>query len=207
MKRPDNYQIQALQAKKRFLTYDQTALIQKLRLEADEAYLYIPIISSLYRICRRSGDMERRTGSGWVDANSHAEVMTLLDLICDSREDRHLSGHWKSMEEFGLTFHRNLLEGHRDPWADRFESDPEAFRRACTALGGIPFPQGDIAYSLELFDKLPVLVQLWFSEEDFPAGLRFLWDANTLQYIKYETMWFAKGLLLERLAEKTNHSE
>lgn len=201
MERTDNYAIQVRQAKDRFLTYDQETLIRKMKLKADEQYLYIPMLAQQIRICRKSGDMERLTDTGWVDANSHSEVMTLLDLICDSREDRHLSGRWKSMAELGMMFHRDLLEGKRNPWADRFEADPEGFRRACEVLDGKPFPKGDIAYIIELFDGLLVLVQLWFGDEEFPASLRFLWDANTLQYIKYETTYFARGLLLERLRE------
>lgn len=201
MERTDNYAIQVQQAKDRFLTYDQNILIRKMKLEADEAYLYIPMLAQQIRISRTTGDMQRRTEDGWVDANSHGEVMTLLDLICDSREDRFASGRWKSMADLGMMFHRNLLEGKRNSWADRFEADPDGFRRACEALGGKPFPRGDIAYTIELFDGLSVLVQLWFGDEEFPADLRFLWDANTLQYIKYETTYFARGLMLERLAE------
>ena len=198
MGRPDNYQIQARQAKDRFLTYDQDALIRKLGLDHDREYLYVPMLSRLHRISRTTGDMERLEKEVWVDANSHAEVLTLLDLVCDSREDRGVSGKWKAMGAFGMLFHQNLLEGH-DPWAERFEADPSGFRRACEALGGRPFPTGDIAYAIELFDGLKVVVQLWFSEEEFPASLRLLWDENALQYIKYETMYYAKGILLQRL--------
>ena len=99
-------------------------------------------------------------------------------------------------------FHTGLAENQRDPWAERFEENPEGFRRACENLGGHPFPQGDIAYVLPLFDGLPVLVQLWFGDEEFPANLRFLWDENTPDYIRYETMWYAKGMLLKRLEEE-----
>jgi len=201
MDRPDNYRIQTRQAKARFLTYDQEALIRKLRLRHDREYLYIPMLTQLHRISRTTGDTERLAGETWVDANSHGEVLTLLDLVCDSREDRAVSGTWKSMGAFGKLFHRNLLEGSRDPWADRFEADPAGFRRACEALGGRPFPTGDIAYIIELFVVNEVLVQLWFAEEEFPASLRLLWDENALQYIKYETMYFAKGILLQRLKE------
>ena len=200
--RPDNYQIQVQQAKDLFLTYDQKKLIRKMNMDADETYLFISMLSQPYRIHRHTGDMEHLTDSGWKSANSHGEVMTLLDLICDSREDRSISGIWKAMSSFGLMFHQDLLEGKRDPWADRFEADPEGFRRACRALGGKPFPAGDIAYAIELFDGLEILVQLWFGDEEFPASLRFLWDENALQYIRYETMYFARGMLLERLREE-----
>ncbi len=201
MARVNNYLIQAQQAKDHFLTYDQEALIAKLKLQFDDTYLYVSLLSEPYRIHRHSGDITRQTEAGWVDANSFEEVMTLLDLVCDSRNDRFLSGKWKNMTDFGLMFHRNLLEGKADPWADKFEADPDGFRKACLALGGKAFSLGDIAYSIELFDGLSILVQLWFGEEEFPACLRLLWDENALMYIKYETMYFAKGLLLQKIGE------
>ena len=202
MSRVDNYQIQARQAKDRFLTYDQNALIEKMHMEHDGQYLYIPLLSQRYRISRTTGDMERRTTEGWVDANSHAEVMTLLDLICDSWQGRFISGRWKNMSSFGLLFHQNLLEGKEDPWAEKFQASPDAFRRACEAMGGRTLPNGDIAYAIALCDGLEIGLQLWFGDEEFPASLRFLWDENALMYLKYETMYFARGLLLQRLAER-----
>ena len=198
----DNYAIQAAQAKQFFLTYDQQKLIQKLKLAADDTYLYTTMLNTPYRIHRKSGDIDRRENGQWTDANTFAEVMTLLDLVCDSREDRFLACRWKNMQDFGMMFHRNLLEEARDPWAHRFNADPEGLRRACLALGGTPIPQGDVAYAIELFDGLCVGVQLWLADEEFPPQLRFLWDANANMYLKYETMHFAKGMLLQRLAEK-----
>ena len=201
MARTNNYLIQAQQAKERFLTYDQEKLIAKLHLEADEHYLYVPMLSHSYRISRFSGDIEKKSDKGWIDANTFEEVMTLLDLVCDSKDNRFLTGKWKNMTDFGLMFHRNLLENKVDPWAEKFQADPEGFQKACLALGGKPFSLGDIAYAIELFDGLSILVQLWFGDEEFPACLRFLWDENALMYIKYETMYFAKGLLLQEMEE------
>ena len=202
MVRTNNYLIQAQQAKERFATYDQQKIISKLNLSHDEEFLYTSMLSETYRIHRKTGDIHRKTETGWVDANNFEEVMTLLDLLCDSREDRHLAGKWKSTIDFGRTFHRNLNEGKADPWAERFQADPEGFRRACLSLGGTPFAQGDIAYAIEFFDGLPILVQLWFGDEEFPANLRFLWDENALMYLKYETMDFAKSLLLKKIKER-----
>jgi hypothetical protein len=202
MARTNNYLIQARQAQERFTAYDQDALIAKLKLRHDPEYLYVTMLSESYRIHRKTGAISRETESGWADANSFDEVMTLLDLVCDSRNDRFLTGSWKSLTDFGLMFHRNLTEAKNDPWADRFESNPEGFRRACESLNGIPYHRGDIAYAIELFDGLPILVQLWFGDEDFPACLRFLLDENALMYLKYETMHYAKGLLLEKIKER-----
>ena len=200
MERRDNYKIQADQAKRAFLGFDQEALIRKLEAEADEMYIYVNLLCKRYRINRKTADFQFWDGA-WRDGNSFEEVMTLLDLICDSRQDRYICGRWKNMRDFGLMFHRNLLET-RDPWAEKFDADLEGLRRACLAMGGEAFPQGDVAYAIELFDGLKVVVQLWQSDEEFPASLRFLWDENALMYLKYETMHFARGLILQRILEQ-----
>lgn len=202
MKGVNNYAIQMQQAKKHFLTYDQEKLIHKLKLTADESYLYTELFSQNYRICRITGDMERMEGNTWVDGNSFEEVMTLLDVVCDSRDDRFVSDKWKNMRDFGLMFHQNLLENRADPWASLFQNRQAAFRHACEALNGKPVANGDIAYRFEVCDGLPCMLQLWFGDEEFPPNLRFLWDENALMYLRYETMYFAKGLLLEKVKEK-----
>lgn len=194
----NNYAIQALRARERFLTYDQEGLIRKLSLPFDDTFLYPTLLATPYRIHRATGEIGRQTENGWVPAG-YDEVMTLLDLVCDSREDRVLRHRWKAMGEFGHLFHQSLLEGE-DPWARKFQDSPEAFCRACQALGGRRLSQGDIAYAIELFDGLPIALVLWFGDEEFPPALRFLWDENALQYLKYETMYFARNLLLEAIS-------
>ena len=199
MERVDNYQIQTQQAKKRFLSYDQQKLIEKLKLRYDAEFLYVKMLCKPYRLNRTSGDLESWDGTDWQDSNTFGEVLTLLDLVCDSREGRYLSCRWKNMQSFGLMFHQNLLEKDRDPWAERFQQDPEGLRKACLALGGQPLPQGDVAYAIELFDGLPIALQFWEGDEEFPPRLRFLWDENALMYIKYETMYYAVNLLMDRI--------
>ena len=201
MARTNNYLLQAAQAKRYFLTYDQEALIRKLHLPYDEGFLYPVLFSRRYRLSRKTGDLERKEEGIWLDANTFEEVMTLLDFVCDSREDRFVSGRFKNMADFGRAFHQNLLE-ERDPWAQRLQQEPDRFAKACQALGGKPLPTGDIAYSIEVFDGLPLLVQLWFGDEEFPASLRFLWDENALMYLKYETMFYAVPLIQNRICQK-----
>ena len=201
MEREGNYTIQANQAKAHFLSYDQEKLIQKLGLETDGSWLYTALFGVPYRIHRTSASIERQRQGQWQDANSYEEVMTLLDLVCDSREDRRPSGQWKNMQDFGHQFHRSLLEDGVDPWAERFAENPEGFARACEALGGTPLKQGDAAFSIEAFDGLRVGIQLWIGDEEFPSRLKIMWDSNALQYLRYETMYFAKAVLLRLLRE------
>ena len=204
MARINNYLIQAAQAKRHFLSYDQNRLIEKFHLAADQRFLYVNLLCQPYRINRATGDLEKQKNGIWLDGNSYEEVMTLLDLLCDSREDRSISGRWKNMQAFGLMFHRNLLENERNPAAERFHRDPDSLIRACRRLGGQTITGGDIAYSIELFDGLRIGIQFWHGDEEFAPRLRYLWDENALQYIRYETMYFAISLLLDRIEENSS---
>lgn len=199
MEKQDNYKIQVTQAKKLFLTYDQQELIARCRLRFDEQYLYTTLLGEMYRICRTSGDMERLRDGQWVDGNGFNEVMTILDWLCDSREDRYITGRWINIVSHGHYFHSNLQEDAQDPCAVLFDQNPEAFALACKALGGEELPGADMGYAIELIDDLRILVQLWHGDEEFPPRLRFLWDENTHRYLRYETTWYAVGLLRKRI--------
>lgn len=202
MKRQNNYLIQARQAKELFLTYDQQELIQRCQLRYDKDYFYITFLVELYRICRRTGDMERLHQNIWVDGNSFGEVMTILDWLCDSRPDRYISGRWINLITHGNYFHGNLQEETSDPYAMLFDQRPDGFRKACEAMGGERVPGADISYAIELLDGLRILVQLWHGDEEFAPRLRCLWDENTTRYIRYETTWYAVGLLMDRIKEQ-----
>ena len=198
----NNYDIQLAQAKKLFLRYDQQELIDRCCLQRDDSYFYITFLGSPYRICRKTGTMERKQGDFWVSGDSFGEVMTILDWLCDSKLDRYPTGRWVNVVSQGHYFHSNLQEEGEDPDAKRFDQDPAAFHRACRALGGQPDESADISYAIELVDGLKILVQLWHGDEEFSPRLRFLWDENALRYIRYETTWYAMGVLLKRLREE-----
>lgn len=201
MIRKNNYLIQAQQAKTRFLTYDQQKLIRKFDLQFDEQYLYVNLLCKQYRIDRVTGDLQRRDGAVWNDGNTYEEVMTLLDLLCDSRDDRCLAHTWQNMQTFGLQFHQNLLEERRDPTAERVDRNPQLLHRAAKALGAEAIAGGDIGYAFELFDGLKIGLLFWHGDDEFLPRIRYLWDANAKQYIRYETMYFAVDLLLRRIRE------
>ena len=201
MERVNNYLIQASQAKERFLTYDQQKLVDKFRLDADEMYIYVNLLCKLYRIQRDTGHMEFFDGAIWQDGNSYDEVMTVLDLLCDSRDDRRCTGKLASMASFGRIFYRSSYDDKPDPAAQWIQENLESFREACAQLG-TPIPGGDFGFAFELFDGLRMGLHFWEGDEEFAPRLRFLWDENALQYLRFETMHMAASLLLKSLKEK-----
>ena len=199
MVRRDNYLIQAGLAKARFLTYDQEKLIRKFSLASDADYLYVNLLCQPYRISRSTGNLQKREGAAWLDGNSYEEVMTLLDLLCDSRDDRRLAGTFQSMQTFGMQFHQNLLEDARDPFAEIIDANPTLLHRAAAALGAEALSGADMGYAFELFDGLKIGLLFWHGDEEFTPRVRYLWDSNARQYIRYETMYFAVSLLRRRI--------
>ena len=100
----NNYEKQVLQAKKLFLTYDQQELIQRCRLHHDAQYFYITFLGESCRIHRNTGDMQRCCKGAWVDGNGFEQVMTILDWLCDSRQDRFVTGNWVNVLSLGHHF-------------------------------------------------------------------------------------------------------
>ena len=192
----DNYSIQAEDARLRFLTYDQEAM----PVRKDGEYLYLSFCGFDYRISRADGHLFRRVDESWLCADSHGEVLTIYDYLCDAKPGRTPAGKAVSMAFLGGHVHSGLAaaSGSLERAIDR---DPAAFRRACLALGGRECEGGDACFELNLFPDLPVRLRFWHADEDFPPSLDLLWDANTLLFLRYETTWFAAGVLRTRIRE------
>lgn len=182
----DNYQIQAQQAKDAFLRFGQQDLIRKCALRADGEYLYTALFGIPYHIGRKSGDLSCLEDGAWRDGNSHGEVITALDCLCGSWEDRRPAGRWKNMQDFGLQFHRNLAESPRNPVALRYQENPAGLRRALEALR--------------------MAGQFWLGDDEFPPSLRYLWDENALMYLRYETMYYAVNVLTEKIRRQMENA-
>lgn len=202
----DNYQIQAQRARQRFLTYDQQQIIAKSPLTFDDDYLYLPVLDRTCMIRRQTGELFWKEGGICTPSHDPSDAMTVFDYLCDSRRERCLSGEFIAMANFSHQFHSGLLEsGAPSALERRADQDLPGFCRACRALGGEQVTGGDAGFRLRFFPDLPVLLRFWASDEEFPAQLRFYWDKNTLFYLRYETMYYALGILQNRLLHLINH--
>ena len=198
----DNYAIAAEQAKKLFLEYDQERIIKKLNLRADGDYIYIRFLDLDYRAHRRTAGVEKREGDGpYTDGSSFNEVMTLFDVLCWSREGARLSGEWVTLSALGGGVHsasspsggmfRNAVE--------RITRREDRLAEVLEHMGGVVMPKGEPGYQIPVFPFLPVYVQYWRGDEEFPPQLNLLWDRNTTQFLHYETVYYLTNFLLERL--------
>lgn len=198
-----NYEKMKKKMQGHFLDFDQNTMIRRFSLEHDPEYLYIAFAGRPYRIRRTTGAVEW-SEDGFVHAHEadYNEAMTIFDVLCCSKEGCCLSGEFVPVNSLpGVVAGARSGDGLFGDFAKLFDADPEGLRTACERLGGVLAGKADVGCQLNLFDFLPVRLNFWASDDEFPAKLRFLWDRNLLDFMHYETSYFAMFHLLGRLKE------
>jgi len=208
--RISNYEITKKRVQKDFLKYHQEKMIQKFSLKADENYLYINFISHLYRINRKTGYLE------WSEDNFETcvegdfnEALTIYDLLCDSKDNCRAANDYINLGSLSAlqSSSKKLGDGLFGDKEKLFDHKEETFSKVCEKLGGIKAGKGDVAYEIPLFDFVSCRIQFWNSDDEFEAQLQIFMDKNILDFIRYETVWYAVGHLIKRLMEEMRSLE
>ena len=207
-KRTSNYDVAKIRARESFLGYDQEEMIRKFSLVHDADYLYIRFVGRDYKVGRRDGSVTWTDAkhSDSMDANFN-EVMTIYDVLCYAWPDCRLSGEFVNMKSLSSIQGGNPGGNLFDRWERRMDHKDAGLAGACERLGGVRAGKGDVAYQLPMFDFLPVRVQFWNSDDEFPASLQLFLDKNVLQYMHFETVAFAATHLVSRLAAEMDDVE
>ena len=119
--------------------------------------------------------------------------MTIYDVLCYSKKNCCLANEWINIGSLSAVQGGTLAKGSNffQNAGEYFDGKTEALARACEALQGRKLNKGDVAYELDLFPFLLLILRFWESDEDFPASLQILVDKNILDYMHYETLMFA----------------
>ena len=190
-----------------FLKYDQDKMIRKFDLQHDEDSIWIRFVGRTYQIRRRIGSIFWvNDGQQEVEAG-YNEVMTIYDVMCNSKEDCHLARNWVNVGSLSAVKGGSLSKtGHFFSEAGKaFEGKTELLMRACERLGGRKLSGGDAAYEIELFPFLPIVLRFWDADEEFSGSLQILTDENILDYMHYETLMFALSHVLERIRQEMSY--
>ena len=195
----DNYERSRDRAQAYFLGFDQESLIRKWHLRADAHDLFVDFLGRPYAINRKNGAVTRLWDG---NAASYGEALSIFDLLCHEEKSQMLSGQLAPVNSLnGCAKGAAVGTDFYGRTATRFGKDPEKFHSACIALGGIPTQMGDLGFQFTVFQNLPVVLKFYHADEDFPASITLLWDANMLQFVLYETVFYIAGCLLEAILE------
>lgn len=194
----DNYQISRDRAQAYFLGFDQEKLIRDGDLQYDAQRIYTNFFGRPYAIDRQSGVVTRLFDGAQA---GYEEVMTIFDLLCHKGEHKILSGKLAPVNSLKGAAAAGVDTNFYGDIATRFDKNPETFAAACRKLGGQEVAMGDMGFRFPVFGGLDVILKFYRSDEEFPAGLTLLWDENTLQFMFYETVFYAAGFLLHAIEQ------
>ena len=205
-----NYEKTKISMARVFLQYDQTTMINKYSLEHDSGWLYITFINHIYRINRKTGNVQWSADKfKTICEAGYDETMTIYDVLCYADDASHLSHEFVKISSLSSIRTGNLSPngGFFQNTADFFNGKTTELRNACIALSGKELGKGDVAFELKLFPFLPIIIRFWEADDEFPASLQILADRNTLDYMHYETLMFALTHLFSRLKEEMQNEE
>ena len=127
----------------------------------------------------------------------------IFDLLCHEGQEKWAAGRYAPVNSLkGAPKAGGVETNFHSAFAKRIDEDPQGFCSACKALGAQRVNMGDIGFRFPIFQELDVILKFYHSDEDFPAGLTFLWDENMLQFIHYETVFYIAGFLAHIILEK-----
>ena len=205
-----NYEKAKISMARVFLQYDQAAMINKYSLEHDSGWLYITFINRIYRINRKTGNVQWSADKfETVCEAGHDETMTIYDVLCYADDACYLSHEFVNISSLSSVRTGNLSQnsGFFQNTAEFFNGKTAELRNACITLSGKELGKGDVAFELKIFPFLPIIIRFWEADDEFPASLQILADRNILDYMHYETLMFALTHLFSRLKEEMRNEE
>lgn len=197
MAKVSNYELTRQQANQLFLSFDEGEIAERLGLPRDDKGLLVSFLGRPYRAERGTGIL-RRLWDG--EEGGFGETLTVYDYLCESKPGCHPAGEYTTVGNLQAVVTSTIGGGLNANAVKWFAEDPERARRACEAFGGREIARGDLGWEFPVFDGgLNLRLCFWEADEDFPASLRLYWDRNVLDYIRFETTYYASGFLLEEL--------
>ena len=195
----NNYETAAINARSLFLQWDQTRMIERCNLQADEDFIFIRFLDRNYRIDRKTGIVMHTEDGRIADFN---EVMTIYDLLCRDTPVPPEKGVWKAAHALSYAGTASPTEGALlQKTAVFLQSHTEVIDAALDHFKCDDFPIGDHACVFPVFDCMHAVFQFWEGDDEFDPVIRFLWDETAPSRLKFETLWYAIGHFEARLTE------
>ena len=196
----DNYKIAKDNARRYFLTFDQSSVEARPFISSDSVNFYLTFAGQNCRVSRETGTVELQQSDGiWTEADFNA-ALTVYDLLCYSRPDARASGEYVTIGQLNNVFTSSANSDFYRSHAAWFNDRQGSLIGACRSMGGVPAAaKGDIAWLLPMTDFLSIVLQFWESDEEFPPSLTVLVDSRILDFMHFEAVWYAVGHIMDRL--------
>ena len=117
-----------------------------------------------------------------------------------------LTGQWISFAELpDGRMYNSAFQGYSgNEIVKAFGMDVDAFKSACEKSGGVATPLGDAAYIFYALPRLPMAVNYWCGDEDFPSSCKILFDSSASHYLPTDVCAILGSMLTRKLIKNAS---
>ena len=135
------------------------------------------------------------------DDEMPVHIQALMMYYLHTSDGSPLGNQWASFAELpdGRVYNQAFQGYTGNELAKAFGLEVEAFRRACEKSGGIPSEAGDAAYIFQALPRIPLLVNYWCGDEDFPSNCKLLFDAQVSHYLPTDVCAILGSMLTKKI--------
>jgi len=138
------------------------------------------------------------------DPNADMAVLLPLFVICYllTVKPEDIRGEWISEKDVpgGPTFFRGPHQIPTHLIEKKYGDDINRFKQRCEQLNGSPIDMADAAYVFEITPRIPVAVQFWEGDSDFPPEAKLLYDRSIIRHLAPDIIFCLAVLICDRLA-------
>ena len=142
-----------------------------------------------------------------VDAQREGELplpnQAVLAYYFFTSDGASLTGEWVSFAELpdGRMYNRAFQGYSGDELVKEFGLNVDAFKAVCKKGGGVAAPYGSAAYIFHALPKLPMLVNYWCGDEDFPSSCKILFDRSVHHFLPTDVCAILGSILTRKLVK------
>jgi Domain of unknown function (DUF3786) len=128
-------------------------------------------------------------------------VQAVLAYYLYTSDGAPLSRQWVSFADLpdGRMYNPAFQGYSGDELVKAFGLDVEGFKLACEKCGGAATPVGDAAFIFYALPRLPLLVNYWCGDEDFPSSCKILFDSSVSHYLPTDVCAILGSMLTHRI--------
>ena len=117
-----------------------------------------------------------------------------------------LTGQWVSFADLpDGRMYNSAFQGYSgDEMVKVFGLDMDAFKSACEKSGGVATPSGDAGYIFYALPCLPMLVNYWCGDEDFPSSCKILFDSSASHYLPTDVCAILGSMLTRKVIKSAS---
>jgi hypothetical protein len=145
-------------------------------------------------------------GINTADDELPLPFQAVLAYYFHTSDGASLTGEWISFAELpdGRMYNQAFQGYTGNEIVKTFGLDVEVFKSACEKSGGVATPLGDAAYIFYALPRLPMTVNYWCGDEDFPSTCKILFDRATSHYLPTDVCAILGSMLKSKILKNAS---